>query len=94
MSNLVIYGIFKRLQFRSLNYFSQCCLLDLVSLNVHRKFFHNGSVLLAGHSKWSNIKHVKGAKDAEKSTIFNKYTQLIKVACKGNVLLYSKIFVF
>lgn len=53
----------------------------------------------AGHSKWANIKHVKGAKDAERSTIFTKLSRQIKVAVqeggsvdpKFNLKLYQVI---
>jgi hypothetical protein len=37
----------------------------------------------AGHSKWSNIKHIKAAKDAQKSIIFKKMTRLIRLAIQG-----------
>ncbi|XP_056630941.1 translational activator of cytochrome c oxidase 1 [Diorhabda sublineata] len=35
---------------------------------------------LAGHSKWANIRHIKGAKDAEKARVFTKLGRQIKVA--------------
>ncbi|CAH0549207.1 unnamed protein product [Brassicogethes aeneus] len=34
----------------------------------------------AGHSKWQNIKHIKGLKDAEKSQTFGKIGRHMKVA--------------
>lgn len=34
----------------------------------------------AGHSKWANIKHIKGIKDAEKNVNFTKLSRQIKVA--------------
>lgn len=34
----------------------------------------------AGHSKWQNIRHIKAAKDAQKSTTFNKMARLIRLA--------------
>jgi len=34
----------------------------------------------AGHSKWQNIRHIKGAKDAEKNVLFTKLSRQIKVA--------------
>jgi hypothetical protein len=37
----------------------------------------------AGHSKWANIKHIKAAKDAEKSLTFQKVAQLIRLAVQG-----------
>jgi len=37
----------------------------------------------AGHSKWANIKHIKAAKDAQKSITFQKMTRLIRLAIQG-----------
>jgi hypothetical protein len=37
----------------------------------------------AGHSKWANIKHIKAAKDAQKSVTFQKMAQLIRLAIQG-----------
>ncbi|XP_015597709.1 translational activator of cytochrome c oxidase 1 [Cephus cinctus] len=34
----------------------------------------------AGHSKWANIKHIKGQKDAEKSSLYLQYTRRMKIA--------------
>lgn len=38
---------------------------------------------MAGHSKWANIKHRKGAQDAKRSKIFQKITKEITVAVKA-----------
>ncbi len=43
---------------------------------------------MAGHNKWSKIKHKKAATDAQKSKIFGKLVRLIQVEAKksgGNV---------
>lgn len=37
---------------------------------------------MAGHSKWANIKHIKAIKDAEKTKLFTKFAQDMKVAVK------------
>lgn len=37
----------------------------------------------AGHSKWSNIKHVKGANDLQKSLIFSRLSRQMKLAIRG-----------
>jgi hypothetical protein len=37
----------------------------------------------AGHSKWANIKHIKAAKDAQKSVAFQKMAQHIRLAIEG-----------
>lgn len=34
----------------------------------------------AGHSKWANIKHIKGVKDAQRAANFARLTRLMKVA--------------
>lgn len=37
---------------------------------------------MSGHSKWSKLKHFKGALDAKKSSLFSNLTQLIMVAAR------------
>ncbi|AMK77614.1 MULTISPECIES: YebC/PmpR family DNA-binding transcriptional regulator [Methylomonas] len=39
---------------------------------------------MAGHSKWANIKHRKGAQDAKRGKIFTKLIREITVAAKGS----------
>ncbi len=38
---------------------------------------------MAGHSKWNNIKHRKGAADAKRGKIFSKLAKLIMVAARS-----------
>jgi len=38
---------------------------------------------MAGHSKWANIKHRKGAQDAKRGKVFTKLIKEITVAAKG-----------
>jgi len=38
---------------------------------------------MSGHSKWSTIKHRKGAQDAKRGKIFTKVIKEITVAAKG-----------
>ena len=38
---------------------------------------------MAGHSKWANIKHRKGAQDAKRGKIFTKLIREISVAAKN-----------
>jgi len=38
---------------------------------------------MAGHSKWSQIKHKKGANDAKRGKIFTKHARLIAIAAKN-----------
>ena len=37
---------------------------------------------MAGHSKWANIKHRKGAQDAKRGKIFTKLIKEVTVAAK------------
>ena len=37
---------------------------------------------MSGHSKWSSIKHKKGAADAKRGQLFSKLTRAIIVAAK------------
>ena len=39
---------------------------------------------MAGHSKWANIKHRKGAQDAKKGKVFTKIIKEITVAARLN----------
>ena len=39
---------------------------------------------MAGHSKWANIRHRKGAQDAKRGKIFTKLIREITVAAKGS----------
>lgn len=56
------------------------------------KFFRNIRVAtgmlafsrhMAGHSKWNNIKHIKGAKDAERAVIYNRLCNRMKAVIRG-----------
>ena len=42
----------------------------------------NKDLLMAGHSKWSNIKHRKGAQDQKRGRIFTKLIKEITIASK------------
>src|SRR5690625_6326979 len=42
--------------------------------------------LMAGHSKWSNIKHRKAAQDAKRGKIFTKIIRELTVAAKSGPL--------
>ncbi len=37
----------------------------------------------AGHSKWQNIRHIKGAKDKQKQDFADKVTKQIRIAVRG-----------
>ena len=38
--------------------------------------------IMAGHSKWANIKHRKGAQDAKRSKIFTRIIKELTIAAK------------
>src|SRR2546423_15207746 len=53
---------------------------------------------MSGHSKWSSIKHKKGAADAKRGKLFSKLSRAIIVAAKeggpdtaGNIALQNAI---
>lgn len=37
----------------------------------------------AGHSKWQNIRHIKSAKDTQKSDAFGRMSRQMKLAAQG-----------
>lgn len=47
--------------------------------------FHLSSSKLAGHSKWANIKHTKGLKDAQRATEFQRLSRTIRLAVQGKM---------
>ena len=44
---------------------------------------------MAGHSKWHNIQHRKGAQDAKRGKVFTKLIKEIVIAAKKGCLLYT-----
>ena len=67
---------------------------------VHERFLNmvQGGRRVSGHSKWSSIKHKKGAADAKRGKLFSKLTRAIIVAAKeggpdpaGNLALQNAI---
>ena len=38
---------------------------------------------MAGHSKWANIKHTKGAKDAERAELHQRLFRSMKAVIRG-----------
>ena len=50
---------------------------------VHEQFLDSsGRRRMSGHSKWSSIKHKKGAADAKRGKLFSKLSRAIIVAAK------------
>lgn len=47
----------------------------------------------AGHSKWANIKHIKAAKDAQRSLLFTRLSRQMKVAIQGNFRIIYFLFI-
>src|ERR671925_2103968 len=59
---------------------------------------HSERKPMSGHSKWSSIKHKKGAADAKRGKLFSKLTRAIIVAARegggdpaGNLALQNAI---
>ena len=54
----------------------------LLRSNVYSNYrrIHTTPAILAGHSKWQNIKHTKAAKDSQKSLLYNRLIYRIKTA--------------
>lgn len=59
-------------------YLHPCCWLSkpLWSKPMYRRT----RVLLAGHSKWANIRHKKGANDAKRAVLFTKLMRAVETA--------------
>lgn len=47
----------------------------------------------AGHSKWSNIKHIKGANDQHRALLFAKLSRQMKLAIRGK-LFTNRLLLF
>ncbi|XP_015665998.1 translational activator of cytochrome c oxidase 1 [Protobothrops mucrosquamatus] len=43
---------------------------------------HASSATLAGHNKWSKVRHIKGPKDIARSLVFQKLTMMIRFAVR------------
>src|SRR5207247_1855263 len=54
----------------------------ILDLGYSTKFVYPREVGMSGHSKWSTIKHKKGALDAKRGRIFTKIIKEITVAAK------------
>uniref|UniRef100_T1JEQ5 Translational activator of cytochrome c oxidase 1 n=1 Tax=Strigamia maritima TaxID=126957 RepID=T1JEQ5_STRMM len=52
------------------------------SFLVTNKHLFVNAKRMAGHNKWSNIKHIKASKDQAKSILHNKFVRLIRMAVK------------
>lgn len=50
---------------------------------------HLTTQVLAGHNKWSKVRHIKGPKDTERSRIFSKLCLSIRLAVKGKNLVVT-----
>ncbi len=65
-----------RALYNNLSYEHYGCFVKLVS---HLLF---GNIYMSGHSKWSTIKHKKGAADAKRAANFTKLAREIEVAAR------------
>lgn len=77
-------------------------IIKSVGQKLSENYLYNNNLVhkrLAGHSKWQNIRHIKGAKDAERSQLFSKLSRQMKVAVQGtkknqNICLKNLGFIF
>lgn len=49
---------------------------------------------MAGHSKWQNIRHIKAAKDQQKSDLAFKFSQRIRILIKGRLFFFLSTALF
>ena len=47
---------------------------------INQRSIKTQSALLAGHSKWANIRHIKAQKDGEKAALFTRIARQIRIA--------------
>lgn len=64
-----------------------------IKLNSYLNPFSISNVTIrnAGHSKWANIKHIKGQKDTERACLFTRLSRQMKVAVQGLYKDYDSI---
>ena len=49
---------------------------------------------MSGHSKWSTIKHAKGAADAKRGALFTKLIKIFGLCNKTKVIFNSELYLF
>lgn len=56
---------------------------SFLTINTHDLYNISCNRMMAGHAKWQNVKHIKEAKDKQKSMVCNKYAFLLRSAVRG-----------
>lgn len=64
-----------------MNYFSN--FLKLGKSSVFNRHLGTTTPLWKGHAKWQNIKHIKAAKDQQRSLMVSKQLRAIRIAAQG-----------
>ena len=59
---------------------------------VIQRCFTSGTRCMAGHNKWSNIKHTKAAKDLEKQRAINLFLNKLRSFVAGNNFKFQHLF--
>lgn len=57
--------------------------MSVILRRISKQIIISGQTIFkrnAGHSKWQNIRHIKGAKDAERANLFTRLARQMKVA--------------
>ena len=57
-------------------------MLDFATWVARSYISSDSEIIMAGHSKWANIKHRKAAQDAKRGKIFTKLIRELVVATK------------
>lgn len=63
--------------------------VDLMLVNIAKRFVQTSAANLKGHSKWQNIKHVKSENDQQRSQMITKQMRLLRLAANG---LFNEFF--
>jgi hypothetical protein len=59
--------------------------VKLISTAPLKRFFQSTAIPMAGHNKWSKIRHKKGESDAKRSLQFSRLGKEIMAAMKGSI---------
>ncbi|XP_013786906.1 uncharacterized protein LOC106470872 [Limulus polyphemus] len=60
--------------------FEVSCTPSVILSQIYHAHKHALKRGMAGHSKWQNIRHIKGSKDATRAKLFDKLSRLIRQA--------------
>jgi YebC/PmpR family DNA-binding regulatory protein len=60
----------------------RCTIFDIKLAEIENRTSYIVNQIMAGHSKWANIKHRKGAQDKKRAKLFSRLVKEIAVAVK------------